>query len=285
MIFTDIEKSIINTIATQDISEIKPFGYTARSVLFPKTEGALFIPEDVLIGNGYQQVLFLLARHDGGITHSLMIERIISFVSLIKFLEDNRLIYIIDGPSNKPCFYYEGYQYINIENQPVSSTSNGDTTVNDYIVNIENGIEFKYQSIIRDGYPRHYENVQIMMPKDIRLGAIDIGGNIKNELYRYINAFIYPTITLRDIINHGFKTEPERIAEESLKAANAQVTKANQTLIVAILTLISTVALPILISSINDTPSSIIKIIGIIYCAFLLIVCGFQIAKDDNTSS
>lgn len=284
MTFTEIEKSIINIIANQNINEIKPFGYTARSIIFPKTEGALFIPEDVLIGEKYHRVLYLLARHDGGRTHSLMRERIVTYVSLIKYLEDNRLIYIMDGPENKPCLYYEVYQHINIANEPVNSTQRGDTTINDYRIQIEDGIEFKYQSVVRDGYNRHYDNVQVRILPDTYIGNIGFGGNIKDDLYRYVNSFIYPTITLKEMIDHDFKSESERIAEESLDAAKKQVKKAQQTLIIAIITLISSIAIPILSCAIPDCHSSIIKILCIIFCAFLLMVCGAEIARGNMES-
>lgn len=155
MIFTTLEKNIIKSIASQNITEIKPFGYTARSLLFPKTEGAVFIPEDVLTGKDYHPVLYLLARHDGGKTHSLMREQVVSFVSLIKYLEDERLVYIMDGPENKPCLYYEGYQHINIAEKPIKSSPRGDATINYYQAKIEEGIEFNYQSFVREGYNRH----------------------------------------------------------------------------------------------------------------------------------
>ena len=278
MIFTEFEKRIINTIAAQDLNTIHPFGYTGREILFPKNEGAIFIPKDVLIGNEYHSVLFLLALHDGGRFHAVMRERVVAFVSLMKYLEDNRLVYIMDGPINKPCLYYSGYQHTHIENSSVSSKQKGMITINDYQVNIEENIEFKYQSIVRDGYIRHYDNVQLHILPDTYMGAIEFGGNIKNDLYRYVNAFIYPTITLTEMISHDFKTESERLAEASLYAAKEQVKKAQQTLIIAIITLISSIAIPILSCAIPDSHSSIIKILCMVFCALLLMVCGAQIA-------
>lgn len=284
MIFTEFEKSIINTIATQNLSTIHPFGYTGREILFPKNEGAIFIPEDIMIGDKYHSILFLLALHDGGRYHAIMRERVVAFVSLMKYLEDNRLIYIMDGPQNKPSLYYGGYQHTHIESRLVNIEQKGITTINDYHVNIGDGIEFNYQSIVRDGYIRHYNNVQVHTLPDIYMGAIEFGGNIKNDLYRYVNAFIYPTITLTEMIRHDFKTESERLAEESLDAAKKQVTKAQHTLIIAIITLISSIALPILSHAIPDSPSSIIKVLSIVFCALLLMVCGAEIASGNKGS-
>lgn len=278
MIFTGFEKRIINTIAAQDLNTIHPFGYAGREILFPKNEGAIFIPEDVLIGNEYHSVLFLLALHDGGRSHAVMRERVVAFVSLMKYLENNRLIYIMDGPTNKPCLYYGGYHYTHIETTCVDSERRGDTTVNNYQGNIDDGIDFKYQSFVSDGYIRSYSNVQVHLHPNTYIGAIGFGGNIKDDLYRYVNAFIYPTITLKEIIGHNFKTESERLAEASLDAAKKQVKKAQQTLIIAIITLISSIAIPILSCAIPDSHSSIIKILCMVFCALLLMVCGAQIA-------
>lgn len=284
MIFTDFEKRIINVIAAQDLNTIHPFGYAGREILFPKNEGAIFIPKDVLIGNEYHSMLFLIALHDGGRFHAIMRERVVAFVSLLKYLEDNRLIYIMDGPINKPCLYYSGYQHTHIENSPESSVIRGLITFNNYRINIENDIEFKYQSIVKDGFIRQYDNIQLHILPNTYLGAIEFGGNIKNDLYRYVNALVYPTITLTEMISHDFKTEPEKLAEASLDAAKKQVKKAQQTLIIAIITLISSIAIPILSSAIPDSHSSIIKILCMVFCALLLMVCGAQIAIGNMES-
>lgn len=284
MIFTEFEKGIINTIAAQDLNTIHPFGYAGREILFPKNKGAIFIPKDVLIGNEYHSVLFLLALHDGGRSHAVMRERVVAFVSLMKYLEDNRLIYIMDGPINKPCLYYSGYKHTNIEKNPVSSLVKGLITFNNYRVDIENDIEFKYQSIVSDGFIRHYDNVKLHILPETYMDAIEFGSNIKNDLYRYVNALVYPTITLTEMISHDFKTESERLAEASLDAAKKQVKKAQQTLIIAIITLISSITIPILSCTIPDSHSSIIKILCMVFCALLLMVCGAQIAIGNMES-
>lgn len=284
MIFTDFEKRIINAIVAQDQNTIHPFGYAGKEVLFPKNEGAIFIPKDILIGDKFHSGLILLARHEGGRLHAIMRERVVAFVSLMKYLEDNRLIYIMDGPINKPCLYYSGYKHTDIENNPVSRLERGLVTFNNYRVDIENDIEFKYQSIVRDGFIRHYDNVQLHILPDTYMGAIEFGGNIKNDLYRYVNALVYPTITLTEMISHDFKTESERLAEASLDAAKKQVKKAQQTLIIAIITLISSIAIPILSCTIPDSHSSIIKILCMVFCALLLMVCGAQIAIGNMES-
>ena len=103
-------------------------------------------------------------------------------------------------------------------------------------------------------------------------------------MYRYVNALVYPTITLTEMISHDFKTEPEKLAEASLDAAKKQVKKAQQTLIIAIITLISSIAIPILSCAIPDSHSSIIKILCMVFCALLLMVCGAQIAIGNMES-
>ena len=70
MMFTEFEKSLINTIVSQNTGTIRHFGYNGRNILFPTNEGAVFIPRDTFWGGRYTSILFLLAYHDGGRTHA-----------------------------------------------------------------------------------------------------------------------------------------------------------------------------------------------------------------------
>lgn len=286
MIFTEFEKSLINAIVSQNTDTIRPFGYNGRNILFPANEGAVFIPRDTFWERRYTSVLFLLAYHDGGRTHAEMREKIVSFVSLMQYLEEHRLIYVMDASVRTPALFYSDYDHITLGNDTISHSENmgyGRRRLT-HIIDLDNGSSLRFQSIVEDGETTSYDNVHILFHDGNRIGGIEYGYNIKTDLKRYLNSFIYPTMTLKEMVFNEFKTEAERIAEKSLIAAEKQVKKAHQTLIIAIVTLICSIAIPILSCAIPDCHSSIIKILCIIFCALLLMVCGAEIERGNLES-
>lgn len=283
MMFTEFEKSLINTIVSQNTGTIRHFGYNGRNILFPTNESAVFIPRDTFRGGRYTSILFLLAYHDGGRTHAEMREKIVSFVSLMQYLEEHRLIYVMDASVRTPALFYSNYEHITLGDDTISNVEeigNGRRRLT-HTIDIDNGSSLRFKSIVEDGETSSYDNVHIQLPDGNKIGGIEYGYNIKTDLIRYLKSFVYPTKTLKDMVSNDFKTKTERIAEKSLIAAEKQVKKAQHTLIIAIITLISSIAIPILSCALPDCHSSIIKILCLIFCAFLLIVCGAEIARGN----
>ena len=280
MTYSDFEKSILNKIVNQNTSEMHNFGFTAKDILFPSGDSAVFIYNDLLRNGSYYTPLFLLSLHDGGRNHANVRKRMVEFVSLLQYLDENRLIYTMDSSEyGRPYLYYQDYPHIHITPLQINTERISDhLSRTEYQAEIDNHTYLNFKVITNDGYQTRVENAALTLGDCNHIGETGFGRNLKNDLIKYLNSYIYPSVTLNKLVLNDYKTDAEIVAEKSLNTAEKQVKRANATLIISIIAVICSIILPILSEISSDPYSFIVKLIGLILCGMLVAVLGYEIA-------
>lgn len=232
-IFSELEKEIIRTIADAEIGNV--VGWSLRRILFPKDEAA-FACIGIVDG---QYIYSLMSANNGGSTHNKVIERLATFISLMQWMDFNRMIMLNPHSHRSGSMFYEGCDSMHYSPKvDESGTTHGSIR---YYAAIGTDAVFRYRASISSGYVSGISCIGIADKTGLSLGPCLTSTVILDKAADYLFSAAYPTIALKELIADEFMTHDEKVAESAMKSAEQQVVKAQWTLVIAIVTLIFTV--------------------------------------------
>lgn len=216
--FCPLEKQIISALVELKNPPENVFAMIMQPILFSKGKLAL------LVVNQGKHAMLLLPNGDLQTTTSRM-ARMVAFISLMEFLEKERLIYVQSFPMTCDIsLFYEGSSiYLDITKDECNNFSS----------TISPGESFVHNS---NGY-------QVLKMGSVILGSVCGINDLCERLLHYLNAVIYPTETLRELARNGFLTGEELHSRAQLKEAKKSV---RLSIIAFLLSICSIVVSPII---------------------------------------
>lgn len=216
--FSPLEKQIVSALIGLKNPPENVFGMVMQSILFSKGKLALLI-----VNQGKDGILLLPNRDLKTITTSMT--EMVEFISLMEFLEKERLIYVQSFPmTSDVSLFYEGSSiYLDIMRDEFNNFSS----------TISPGENFVRNS---NGY-------QVWQMGSVVLSSVCGINDLCERLLRYLNAVIYPTETLRGLVRNDFLTDEELQCRAQLKEARKSVRISK---IAFLLSICSIVASPII---------------------------------------
>ena len=269
-VFSDTEEMLIGAIANANSGET--LGMVVKHILFPSREGAFACPG--MVKGDY--VYSLMAAPDGGFAANRLRERCATFISLMQWLVDNRMVLLNPHSSRSDSLFYEDSSHMHISPRPDGDNARSGASTR-YIEDLAPGIFFRFREGIQAGYTSYVQCIGITHDDRSRLDPCDTSHSMLSRLADFLFCAVYPTLALRELINDDFKTPAEKVAENSAKSAALQVEKAQWTLIVAIATLFFGVAYPLM--SDQKPQVSFFLLAIMIFCAAVL---GAIVGKNLN---
>lgn len=196
--FSSFEKQLVSVLVELKNPPENLFGMVMLPMLFSKGKQALLV-----VNQGKDAMLLLPNRDLKTITTSMT--EMVEFISLMEFLEKERLIYVQSFPMTcDVALFYEGSSiYLDItrdESNNFSSTlSPGESFV------------------------RNTSGYQVWQMGSVVLSSVCGITDLCERLLRYLNAVIYPTETLRGLVRNDFLTDEELQCRAQLKEAKKSV--------------------------------------------------------------
>ena len=196
--FSPLEKQIVSALIGLKNPPENVFGMVMQSILFSKGKLALLV-----VNQGKDGMLLLPNRDLKTITTSMT--EMVEFISLMEFLEKERLIYVQSFPMTcDVSLFYEGSSiYLDITRDEYNNFSS----------TISPGENFVRNS---NGY-------QVWQMGSVVLSSVCGITDLCERLLHYLNAVIYPTETLRGLVRNDFLTEEELQCRAQLKEAKKSV--------------------------------------------------------------
>ncbi len=222
-------------------------GMLVKDILFKTGEAAFVFCGTIGGGPSFgQRVSALLAIADGGHASRKLREEIVGFVSLMRYLEENKLVYFMAHDSSFPsALFYQPSDTFTINWHQESSRRSGEYYTNVNKDSIADNVVLRVEDRTRSGYIEEITCKGITLADGNMLVEIGISHQLKEELLRYLTSHAYPTIALADLVENDFQSPEEQVAKRSLSLAAAQVDKAQKTLVVAIITLLVALFTPV----------------------------------------
>lgn len=175
-------KKIIKEINNSHFIEERFFGELIASILFPKSQAALCC---------FNDDFFLLTPPRDKQKQERFFKKIIELLSYLNDLDKRNLIYIHhvgnDQTEGKPCIFYEMKEFVRNSQDPLSWKF-GDGLILNFVEDQGFSIK-KNNSTILESTP---------LPKPI-----------KEDLDKYLFSYIYPTTSLSEFINRGFRSNEQ----------------------------------------------------------------------------
>lgn len=196
--FSPLEKQIVSVLVGLKNPPENVFGMVVQSILFSKGKLALLV-----VNQGKNGMLLLPNRDLKTITTSMT--EMVEFISLMEFLEKERLIYVQSFPMTcDVSLFYEGSSiYLDITRDECNNFSS----------TISPGESFGCNS---NGY-------QVWQMGSVVLSTVCGVDDLCERLLHYLNAMIYPTETLRGLVRNDFLTDEELQCRAQLKEARKSV--------------------------------------------------------------
>ena len=196
--FSPLEKQIVSALIGLKNPPENVFGMVMQPILFSKGKLALLV-----VNQGKNGMLLLPNRDLKTITTSMT--EMVEFISLMEFLEKERLIYVQSFPMTcDVSLFYEGSSiYLDITRDECNNFSS----------TISPGESFVCNS---NGY-------QVWQMGSVGLSTVCGVDDLCERLLHYLNAMIYPTETLRGLVRNDFLTDEELQCRAQLKEARKSV--------------------------------------------------------------
>ena len=196
--FSPLEKQIVSALIGLKNPPENVFGMVMQPILFSKGKLALLV-----VNQGKNGMLLLPNRDLKTITTSMT--EMVEFISLMEFLEKERLIYVQSFPMTcDVSLFYEGSSiYLDITRDEYNNFSS----------TISPGENFVRNS---NGY-------QVWQMGSVVLSTVCGVDDLCERLLHYLNAMIYPTETLRGLVRNDFLTDEELQCRAQLKEARKSV--------------------------------------------------------------
>lgn len=196
--FSPLEKQIVSALIGLKNPPENVFGMVMQSILFSKGKLALLI-----VNQGKNGMLLLPNRDLKTITTSMT--EMVEFISLMEFLEKERLIYVQSFPMTcDVSLFYEGSSiYLDITRDECNN----------------------FSSTISPGeiFVRNSNGYQVWQMGSVVLSTVCGVDDLCERLLHYLNAMIYPTETLRGLVRNDFLTDEELQCRAQLKEARKSV--------------------------------------------------------------
>lgn len=196
--FSPLEKQIVSALNGLKNPPENVFGMVVQPILFSKGKLALLV-----VNQGKNGMLLLPNRDLKTITTSMT--EMVEFISLIEFLEKERLIYVQSFPMTcDVSLFYEGSSiYLDITRDECNN----------------------FSSTISPGeiFVRNSNGYQVWQMGSVVLSTVCGVDDLCERLLRYLNAVIYPTETLRGLVRNDFLTDEELQCRAQLKEARKSV--------------------------------------------------------------
>ena len=196
--FSPLEKQIVSALIGLKNPPENVFGMVMQSILFSKGKLAL------LIVNQGKNGMLLLPNRDLKTITTCMTE-MVEFISLMEFLEKERLIYVQSFPMTcDVSLFYEGSSiYLDITRDECNN----------------------FSSTISPGeiFVRNSNGYQVWQMGSVVLSTVCGVDDLCERLLHYLNAMIYPTETLRGLVRNDFLTDEELQCRAQLKEARKSV--------------------------------------------------------------
>lgn len=196
--FSPLEKQIVSALVGLKNPPENVFGMVIQSILFSKGKLALLV-----VNQGKDGMLLLPNRDLNTMTTSMA--EMVEFISLMEFLEKERLIYVQSFPMTcDVSLFYEGSSiYLDITRDECNNFSS----------TISPGESFVRNS---NGY-------QVWQMGSVVLSTVCGVDVLCERLLHYLNAIIFPTETLRGLVRNDFLTDEELQCRAQLKEARKSV--------------------------------------------------------------
>ena len=196
--FSPLEKQIVSALIGLKNPPENVFGMIMQSILFSKGKLALLI-----VNQGKNGMLLLPNRDLKTITTSMT--EMVEFISLMEFLEKERLIYVQSFPMTcDVSLFYEGSSiYLDITRDECNNFSSTISPGESIVCN-------------SNGY-------QVWQMGSVVLSTVCGVDDLCERLLHYLNAMIYPTETLRGLVRNDFLTDEELQCRAQLKEARKSV--------------------------------------------------------------
>ena len=258
--FGEFEKGLIREMLGQEETGVRGLGDLVKDRLFEQEKGAFVICGRIEVGpEAGRRVTALLAT-----THLREVARVrakvVSFVSLMRYLEEHRLVYLVkhDNPREEAIFY-QGSHSVTLRLDVVPTQRprvlgnyamvlKQDTLDNGEVVKIE-----KVFDNFRDGQIRQIYSRGIWRDGGEVLVNKELGSQLQEELADYLLCHVYPSVSLVDLVANDFLFPEERMARKQMRIAQ-------YTLRVAVITLLVAVVLPLF----GVAPVHVLLLVGII---------------------
>lgn len=196
--FSPLEKQIVSALIGLKNPPENVFGMVMQSILFSKGKLALLV-----VNQGKNGMLLLPNRDLKTITTSMT--EMVEFISLMEFLEKERLIYVQSFPMTcDVSLFYEGSSiYLDITRDECNNFSSTISPGENFVCN-------------SNGY-------QVWQMGSVVLSTVCGVDDLCERLLHYLNAMIYPTETLRGLVRNDFLTDEELQCRAQLKEARKSV--------------------------------------------------------------
>lgn len=283
--FSKKEKEIIHKIASYDIEDTRLFEKILSEVILNNPDMGIFISSANTKSSQTNHICQLLTLDDGGKTHKAAKVVIIELISLMQFLEEQRLVLIVDGPSMPDCvLLYNKEQYYLSSKDIADAWPLRKDNSNIYEIPLKNNSKLEIKETVSNGYRTSISSA-IKLSDGNYLSPKGYGDNLKPYLLKLLTSFVYPTAKLRDFIENDFHTADEIYNEDTLKKADAQIEEAKkqvkrgtQAVLIAMFTLLLTS-----ITSFFQLQGECLKwVLGGI-AVFIMIMCGYALRDGQDS--
>lgn len=232
-LFSELEKKIIQEIAEADSGAL--LGWTLRGILFTKGEAAF-----ACLGFVNREPIFsLMCQNNGSKSHEEVRERMATFISLMQWLEDNRMVLLNTHGNRSNSLFYEESKTMHYSPKVDEHATTYESVC--YYDEVAPGNVFRYRANYFNGYASSLQCIGITCKDGASLNPCQTSSKMLIQLAEFLFSAAYPTIALKELIADDFRTHDEKVAENAMKSAELQVVKAQWTLVIAILTLLFTV--------------------------------------------
>lgn len=264
-IFSSFEKDIVKCISEMDISNPHIFGEWVSPVMFKSKECALYLATNANNHVSQNETARLYGRN-GANSHELR-GNMLTVLSLIRYLEDNRYVYLQPGPSAVSEFLFNedslSPQPLSVESITTDSEGNvisanrfDPSFIDKYRVKLGNGGVFIVKTEKDSGLCKSY----IEYDGDTMLNELHLSDTLSPQIERIFSSQIFPTVRLKNLVDRDFKSEEEIATEKAHDNAQAQLREAKLqsrcsfgALIAAISTIVISIVLPKCDKTANET--------------------------------
>lgn len=283
--FSIREKEIINKIASYNTEDTRLFEKILCDVMLNNPDIGIFISSANPTSSYTNHICQLLTLDDGGKTNKAARVAIIELISLMQFLEEQRLVLIVDGPSMPDCvLLYNKEQYYLPQKTLADTWPLIQDNSNTYKIPLKNNATLEIKETVSNGYRTSIYS-DIKLQDGNYLSPTGYGNNLKPYLLKLLTSFVYPTAKLRDFIENDFQSADEIYNENTLKKANAQIEEAKkqvkrgtQAVVIAMFTLLLTS-----ITSFFQLQGDWLKwILGSI-AVIIMIMCGYALRDGQDS--
>lgn len=250
--FSEFDKTLIRNIVNENGNSPKLLGELLSTVFPHSEEYGIFTTIDPLTCHIFVS------------THHIKIDiyaRIVDFISIISFLEQNKYIVLINSRNNWGRLFFKGITELDELSSlhPINTTNKGNgILLNEYLKDLSNGQNFKFEVTNKDGYTISVSKVKIEGYSSLE--SIKCEDNLLRRLNELLNSYAYPTHSVRNLAKNNFMSEEDIYNARVLSKADKQISEAHSTLIIAVLTLLIT-AIGVIAQPFDFTVFPLIKLV------------------------